>query len=143
MKQGTLINRETKRITAIFIKCELNRPYRRGEWGTITIVSTGPRAIRRWNTEFALALGREVLGGAWGACRVWLDTRIGRSDFKLRELLLRAVPPSSTCGMHCTLLYNNPCLRFDACNRTLKLRPSDVSSYPIKPTCGSLCKSQV
>ena len=73
------------------IKCELYRPYRRGLWGTITIVSKGPRAIRRWNIDFVLALERGLR-----ASRVWLDTRIGRSDFTLRELLLRAVPPSST-----------------------------------------------
>ncbi len=61
--------------------------------GTIPTVRRAPRAIRRWNTEFGLALEG---GAAWGACRVWLDTEIGRRDFKPRELLLRAVPPSPT-----------------------------------------------
>ena len=42
------------------------------------------------------SLAWPLRGGAWGASRVWLDTAIGRRDFKLRELLLRAVPPSPT-----------------------------------------------
>ena len=56
MKHWTLISRETVRATAMFIKCELNIRYRLGDLGTIPTVRRAPRAIRRWNTEFGLAL---------------------------------------------------------------------------------------
>ena len=42
------------------------------------------------------SLAWPLRAGAWGACREWLDTGIGRRDFSLRELLLRAIPPSPT-----------------------------------------------
>ena len=63
MKHWTLITKESVRATAMFIKYELNGHYRLGGLRTIPIVLRDPRAIRRWNTEFGLAIEGGALGG--------------------------------------------------------------------------------
>ena len=46
----------------MFIMYELNSRYRLGDLRTIPTVPRAPRAIRRWNTEFGLALEGRGLG---------------------------------------------------------------------------------
>lgn len=49
-------NQGTVRATAMFITCELNCRCRLGDLRTIPRVRRAPRAIRRWNAEFGLAI---------------------------------------------------------------------------------------
>ena len=65
-KHWTLINRESERARAMFIKCEANSGCRLGELGTIPEDRRAPRAIRRWNTEFGLAIEGGRLGVGCG-----------------------------------------------------------------------------
>ena len=65
-KHWALINRESERARAMFIKCEANSGCRLGELGTIPEDRRAPRAIRRWNTEFGWAIEGGRLGVGCG-----------------------------------------------------------------------------